>query len=236
MPTMMEIYRNHSYEYDELVSAEDAEHNLKRFLQTEIDWKDKVVVEAGIGTGRLTKMYVDEIKQCIGLDREEHMLDRCKENLLDYESKILVKKLANENLSAVSINAADVFIEGWSFGHTVIEAVKKHSKTVAEVTADLVASAKNIVRKNGKIVLIESEGTNVQEPFQSEPLLQEFYRLLEVEHGFIRHTLRTDYRFATYKEAARIMGFFFGEQMGSEISCSRRQIVPEFTGVWITDS
>ena len=56
MPTMTEIYHNHSFEYDELVSHEDYLGNLPKTLHSIFDFNQKSVIELGVGTGRLTKM------------------------------------------------------------------------------------------------------------------------------------------------------------------------------------
>jgi len=41
--------------------------------------------------------------------------------------------------------------------------------------------------------------------------------------------------FESYKEAARIMGGFFGEKMQRELENQKNKEVKEYTGIWIFD-
>jgi 16S rRNA C1402 N4-methylase RsmH len=120
VPTMNEIYKNYASQYDKLVKAEDYEKNIDRYLINNIEWKDKVVCEAGIGTGRLSKIYIQQIKKLYGFDREAYMLEQCKNNLKDYLEKVYLSIGQNESLTVIQ-EKADIFIEGWSFGHTIVE-------------------------------------------------------------------------------------------------------------------
>ena len=89
---------------------------------------------------------------------------------------------------------------------------------------------------NGMMILIETLGTHVNEPTIPNDLLAEFYRHIEDDYRFTRHVLTTDYRFPNYTEAARIMGFFFGEDMFEQIMNAQQEIIPEFTGIWIKEN
>jgi len=94
MPTMYEIYQNHATEYDELVTAEDHQDNLGKYLRSIINWDDRIVYEAGIGTGRVTGYFLQRIKKCYGFDREEHMLEKCRENHQAYSDKLILARKA----------------------------------------------------------------------------------------------------------------------------------------------
>ncbi|MCP4395727.1 MAG: methyltransferase domain-containing protein [bacterium] len=231
MPEMMEIYKKFAANYDELVTAEDYQENLERFLQKQIDWERKIVYEAGIGTGRVTKIYIDNITRCYGFDREPHMLKTCQDNLCDYQEKLELDRCENSDLKKVS-EKADVFIEGWSFGHTILE----NEENYRDVFKSIYTRVCDIVKMDGKIVLIETLGTNVPEAKPPNVLLEEFYRHIENEYQFTRSVLTTDYRFPDYKEAARIMGFFFEEDMFDHIMTTQKETIPEFTGVWVKEN
>lgn len=53
----------------------------------------------------------------------------------------------------------------------------------------------------------------------------------ENERGFQRRAIRTDYRFDSVAEAARILGFFFGEPMVERVEAAGSERVPECTGL-----
>ena len=225
---MNEIYKKYATQYDNLVKAEDYQKNVDRYLIENIEWKDKVVYEAGIGTGRLTKIYIQHIKKLYGFDREAHMLEQCKNNLDEYIEKVFIN-IGNNVCLPVIEKKAGIFIEGWSFGHTIVENNNDIQSTIDKIIKNI---RRNTTVDSVKII-IETLGTNVNEPKYINNDLKQFYRLIEEEYGFKKTIVKTDYKFDDYREAAQIMGFFFGEEMKREIIKRKREIVPEYTGIWI---
>src|SRR6056297_1055039 len=228
MPTMNEIYKKYALQYDKLVKAEDYQKNINKYLINNIEWKDKVVYEAGIGTGRLTKIYIQQIKKLYGFDREAHMLEQCKNNLDEYLEKVFLNIGNNESLPVVD-EKSDIFIEGWSFGHTIVEKNNDIQSTTERIVNNI---WRNTTVDSVKII-IETLGTNVNEPKYINNDLKQFYRLIEDEYGFKKTIVKTDYKFDNYREAAQIMGSFFGEEMERGIIQRKSEIVPEYTGIWI---
>jgi len=92
------------------------------------------------------------------------------------------------------------------------------------------------LRKGGKSIIIETLGTNVSEPNPPEPILAYYYQSLESQLGYKKHVIQTDYDFTTVEEAARIMGFFFGEKMRTAILTEQLDRIQEFTGIWVKTS
>lgn len=225
---MNEIYKKYAQQYDRLVNAEDHQKRINNFLLNNIDWKQKVVYEAGIGTGRLTKIYIEEIEKLYGFDREAHMLEQCKINLNKYKDKVTLKVGDNENLPVIG-EKADIFVEGWSFGHTIVE----NNGDIKKTTDKLINKIEKNTTTDKTIVIIETLGTNVEKTGFTNNDLNEFYTIIEDEYGFKRTTVKTDYKFNDYREAAEIIGFFFGEELGKEVLNKGSEIVPEYTGIWI---
>jgi len=225
---MTEIYRKYALRYDELVGAEDYEGNLRAVLRRAINWKNKTVYEAGIGTGRVTEMYIRRIRRLYGFDREQHMLDRCTRNLAAYSGRMILACADNYELQPAA-EKADVFIEGWSFGHTVWE----HRDNIDNAIARLIRNIDGTISPAGTAVIIESLGTNTEEVGAMNEALHCFYTALEDEYGFERNTIRTDYRFDSCRRAAKVLGFFFGDEMGKKVLQRGKRVVPEYTGVWI---
>jgi SAM-dependent methyltransferase len=228
MTTMYEIYNSSAREYDELVTHEDYTGNLRAFLRTTIEWNNKSVIEFGVGTGRVTRMYIDQVKAIAGYDRSPHMLQRAAENLSDHPNKATFNVCDNLDIHSLD-GKVDIIIEGWSLGHTVGD----HPETIEETTEYLVSSCASLLNTDGILIFIETLGTNVPVPTEPGIFLPKFYSLLEKKHGFQRSTISTDYKFDSVEEAARIAGFFFGDAMKETILRSQTTIIPEFTGVWI---
>ena len=228
MPSMYEIYDHHADEYDALVSHEDHEGNLRNTLRSRFDWRGAVVVETGIGTGRVTRFYVDLVSQVLGFDRSVHMLEQAARNLAPWVGKLRLGP-AGHGVLPVPDGVADIFMEGWAVGHV---AVDRPDETHA-VVRELIGEAERVTKQNGTIVLIETLGTNTDEPEAPLPVLSDFYRALEERHGFVRDVIRTDYLFDSLDQAEDLCGFFFGEEMRGSVHARGDVIVPEFTGVWV---
>ena len=227
MPTYYDIYNKYIAEYDELVKHEDYQDNLQKTLLSLFDWKNKTVIEAGIGTGRVTSKYIPIVKSVCGLDRAENMLQKAEKNLTQFLEKIEFKVCDNLNLASIK-RKYDVFIEGWAFGHTVSDSPESINNTV-ELLINQVLS---LLNKNGDICFIETLGTNYLQPEPPNNVLSLFYNILEKKHGFNKVIIDTSYRFENNNEAQRIMGFFFGQDMKDSVKNSGKNIIPEWTGLW----
>ena len=247
MPSMYEIYDSDAAGYDRLVNAEDYRGELRTTLRRLVDWRGARVVEAGVGTGRVTRCYVDDARLVEGFDRSQHMLDRARANLARWPDRVRLARAEHLSLP-VADATADVFVEGWAFGHSVVDAAElggsdgpekrrdepgEAAARVGLVAARLVGEAERVVRPGGTIIIAETLGTNVNVPAAPLPALAAFYRLLEGAYGFARETIRTDYRFASCEEAAEVCGFFFGPEMGEAVRVRGEAVVPEFTGVFV---
>ena len=228
MPTMSEIYENFSVQYDELVTREDYEGNLNRFLHEKYDFYNKTIVEYGTGTGRVSALYLEKAAHALCLDRSDHMLLKAKDNLKEYKNKISYELCDNQALPLIK-DTVDFVIEGWSFGHTVIDNFNQLEKTVNQ----LVSNCASILNDDGAMIFIETLGSNVNAPCAPTAELNAFYTELETAHGFKKTILKTDYKFQNYEEAYRVFSFFFGPAMAENIKANKLAIIPEYTGVWI---
>ena len=227
MPDMMEIYQKHAVQYDELVDAEDWQANLWKTLQAVTSWEGKAVIEAGVGTGRVTALYAAAARAIACFDASPHMLERARLRLARFGDT--VSFAVADNLALPRLDGEyDVFIEGWSFGHSIMG----NPGAEEETTTALLAGASRNLRQGGKMILIETLGTCVDAPAAPDPALGRFYERLERDHGFEKRTVRTDYEFPDVEEADRICRFFFGDAMGNEVRRRGERIIPEWTGVW----
>lgn len=225
MNQMFEIYGSQSDTYDELILHEDHEGSLSRFLKGAIAWNNRTVREFGAGTGRVTQLYIGDVRSALVSDSSMHMLDRARTKLHDYRDKMTYELFDNRNIASIQ-NEYDIVIEGWSFGHLVVEDGEKRRDTMEL----LVSAATRMARQ--AVVIIETLGTNVSEPKAPGDILPVFYDYLS-DAGFTKSIIRTDYQFPDYREAARIMGSFFGSAMADNIRTHRRSLIEEYTGVWI---
>jgi SAM-dependent methyltransferase len=227
MPSMAEIYKAHSIEYDELVNHEDYKNNIKKTLNSLFSFKQKTICEYGCGTGRLTKLYIEMANKAYCYDREQHMLDRFKQNLINNMHKISVGTL--DNLSKpIILEGIDIIIEGWSFGHAIVENKDKIEETISTI----VNNCETVLANSGDIIFIETLGSNSTKPRPPSVTLSTFYEILEHKYNFKKEIIETDYKFKNVEEAKRIFTFFFGNEIAKGIEESNSPIIKEYTGIW----
>ena len=224
MSNMFQVYQNYSDLYDELVNHEDYNNNLYKFLSSNIQWENKVVGEFGIGTGRVTKNYIDKAQKLYAYDNSQHMIDKAKVNLSKWADKIEYSILDNSKINSIE-NTFDIIIEGWSFGHLVVQADENINQTIQFLISETTKRAK-------EVIFIETLGTNVETPTAPGEKLTQFYRSL-VESGFKEHIIQTDYKFNNFEEAGNIMGAFFGDSMKNDIIQKQLNVIKEYTGIWV---
>ena len=227
MPTMYEIYDNHSYEYDELVACEDYNKNLSRTLLSQFDFNNKTVIELGVGTGRLTNLYAGKSSQISVFDRSEHMLEKARKNLDAYSEKITYAICDNNAINSIPLKA-DFVMEGWSYGHTVSDISGMESQKIDQ----LISSSLALLNPGGTAIFLETLGTDTDKPVAPSDSLRLFYKTMEEKSGFTRIEIPTDYQFGSVEEASRIMGFFFGPDTGNAIKKRDLTVIKEYTGLW----
>lgn len=80
---MFEVYQSYSDLYDELVNHEDYNNNLYTFLNNNIKLENKFVCEFGVGTGRVTRNYIEKVQKAYLYDNSQHMIDKAKVNYIE---------------------------------------------------------------------------------------------------------------------------------------------------------
>ncbi len=226
MSDQFHIYKYHADKYHALVSSEDREHNLNALLLKHIDFTNKNVIEAGLGTGRLTEMYLHSAAKIWGFDQSQHMLDFASQ-FLGSPSHLELSQEPHEAILDLPIQA-DIFIEGWAFGHWFLSLYPDYEG----VLNDYFNRLYSFLNPTATIILIETLGTFREQAFQNTDL-NIFYDFLEKQHQFQRFEIRTDYQFESLEKATDIMTFFFGESLGQQVKSEGSTRIPEVTGVWI---
>lgn len=222
------IYREHPERYDELVRAEDHEQRLRSALESVCIIAGASVVEAGAGTGRLTRILLDAgADHIVATEVEPAMLDVARRRLADVERRVRYE-VADARALPVATTCADVGIAGWVFGHLR----HWHAGDWRAQIGAAIGELNRVTRPGGTVVIIETLGTGQSEPAAPNEDLADYYRWLETDHGFKRSAVRTDYSFATVEEAARVTGFFFGEAFAARVRDEAWSTVPECTGIW----
>lgn len=221
------VYREQPELYDELVRAEDTDGNLRRTLLEVCEVAGATIVEAGAGTGRLTRLMLQAgATRIVATEIEPAMLAIAKQSLTKYASQ-LECLVADARSLPVADGLADIAMAGWVFGHFRSWMPENWRNEIGTAVSQL----ERVTRAGGTAIIIETLGTGTEAPAPTEGLL-EYYLWLEEERGFTRTTIRTDYLFASVAEAERVTGAFFGQEFAAKVDEQQWQRVPECTGVW----
>jgi SAM-dependent methyltransferase len=226
-----DVYESRAEPYDELVAHEDHQALLPALLD-ELAPGAIDVVEAGAGTGRLTRMLAPRARRIHAFDGSPAMIAVARRHLADAAHVTL--GVATHEALPVEPDVADLAIEGWAFGH----AVSRNAEGWRDEVRAWVTELDRVTRPRGRVVLIETMGTAVATPFEGGHSLEPFDAFVTSTLGFERHVVRTDYAFDSGAEALRVLGFFFGARIEEKLARSSfvregQTIVPEHTAVYV---
>lgn len=101
-----------------------------------------------------------------------------------------------------------------------------------EHAARALGEMSRVARPGARLILFETMGTCTDVAGPPNERLRELYAMLEREHGFSCEVLDTSYAFDSAADAARVMGFFFGEAMAARVLARNNGIVPEWTAAF----
>ena len=227
-PDQRQIYASQAARYERLVAAEDWCGRLLPAIADLVPLAGAQVVEAGAGTGRLTRLLSPCVRQVHAFDRSGHMLQHAREYLLrDCPGNWSLTIADNQDLP-LGNTCADIAIAGWSFGHSTVWNEEGWRVEVERAVGEML----RVLRPGGTALILETLGTGSETPQAPTANLGAFYNWLERERGFARRWLRTDYRFGSMQEARELLGFFFGEEFASQAPLSASCVLPECTGIW----
>ena len=222
------IYRDRAEDYDRLVSAEDADHNLPPALAAIAPPNGATFVDVGAGTGRITRILLaGGARTVIAFDRSAAMLAVATRRLAREPRVRWSVEVADASALPIAANEVDHAIAGWVFGHLRTWTADWR----AAIGAGL-REMERVIRPGGAVIVIETLGTGNEQPAPPTPELAEYYRWLEEEQGMSRTWVRTDYAFADPAAASELTGFFFGPEAAVRARASRSLRLPECTGIW----
>ena len=217
-----ELYREGAEKYQRLVAREDYRSLLIPAVDEICHLSGKSVVELGAGTGRLTLQLASKCLSILGLDIESRMLEVARKRADGVPNCSF--QLGDNRCLPVETGSADLVIEGWSLAQMARWSGDAWQKDLAAALGEM----ERVCRAQGNIVLIETLGTMEITPKRMEEL-QPIFETFELEWGFHRKWVRTDYRFESQEEAFELISFFFGEEMDIRVDSP---VVPECTGIW----
>lgn len=226
MPTQEEIYKTEGDKYEALIAREDYQGNILKALTEITDLENRLVLDLGAGTGRLTCLLVPIVKHIHAFDISEEMLRVCREKLSKTNLSNWKIDVADHRQLPIDDDSANLIVSGWSVSYLAVWNKDSWRSELEKWLTEM----KRVLKPNSYIVLFESLGTGNESPIKLEHL-REFYIWLD-EVGFQNKIIRTDYKFESIQEAEELSRFFFGDELGDKVLKNNWAILPECTGVW----
>jgi ubiquinone/menaquinone biosynthesis C-methylase UbiE len=226
MPTQEEIYKTEGDKYEALIAREDYQGNILKALREITPLEDRLVLDLGAGTGRLTALLAPIVDRIRAFDISEEMLRVCKRKLAASGLNNWQADVADHRQLPVDDHSADLVVSGWSVAYLY----QWHPETWRIELEKWLGEMKRVLKPNSHIVLFESLGTGNESPIRLGHL-KGYYPWLD-EAGFQGKWIRTDYKFKSIEEAEELSRFFFGDELGDKVRRNNWVILPECTGVW----
>lgn len=226
MPTQEEIYKTEGDKYEALIAREDYQGNILKALTEITDLENRLVLDLGAGTGRLTCLLAPHVHSIHAFDISEEMLRVCRDKLSKTKLSNWKVDVADHRQLPVADASVNLVVSGWSVSYLAVW----NPKTWQTELEKWLGEMKRVLTPNSYIVLFESLGTGNESPIKLDHL-KDFYPWLD-KVGFQNKIIRTDYKFESIQEAEELSRFFFGNELGDKVIKNNWVILPECTGVW----
>lgn len=216
-----------------------------RQLAPWMDGRTTAAVDVGCGTGKLTRLLARTCRSVSAFDRSAEVVavaraasaaeaaaGRCADVSFG---------VADARRLPLADGSVDVAVAGWAISylkseHEVWHADGSYGGAWREEVDIALGEMERVLSDGGVAVVLETQGTATEVAQRSGAHL---YAHL-VRRGFEHKVIRTDYRFASKREALRTLSFFFGRGVARRAEGllagvadeGEACIVPECTGVW----
>lgn len=186
--------------YESFSRFEDAGHKAIRSLLKKADFRNKIVLEIGCGSGKYTGEVAKLSKKYYALDNSESLLQIAKAKSKGIQNIEFIHSSAAE--IPLSDNSVDVMFASWAF--PPYDAIDGSVKEVD-----------GVIKSGGHIWLIgnnpdgEFMDMRGNEEKQSEKEGMGWYK----DNGYeLVQVVNSNFDFPTIDEAKRVLGFIFGDK------------------------
>lgn len=197
-------YENNDY-YEIFSIAEDGENKVGSYLEDIC--KDKIVLDAGCGTGKFLKILEEYSKKYIGIDLSAKQLEKAKTKSKKDTSEFICSNLSNINLEN---NQIDLIICSWVLG-TIVD-IDERNKCLNEL--------KRLLKLNGIIILIENDEDSEFEEIRNrtkDTRTRDYNNWILSNEFTIAKQIETYFNFKTYDEAKKCFEVIYGENISNKI-------------------
>lgn len=197
-------YENNDY-YEIFSIAEDGENKVANYLKDIC--KDKIVLDAGCGTGKFLNILEKNSKKYIGIDLSEKQLEKAKVKSKKDTSEFICSNLSNINLDS---NKVDLIVCSWVLG-TIID-IDERNKCLSEL--------KRLLNPNGTIILIENDENSEFEEIRNrtkDTRTRDYNNWILSNQFNIEKQINTYFNFNSYEDAKKSFEVIYGQEISNKI-------------------
>ena len=201
-------YEDNDY-YEIFSIAEDGENKVSNYLKNIC--KDKIVLDAGCGTGKFLNVLEEGSQEYIGIDLSEKQLEKAKVKSKKDTSEFICSNLSNINLES---NKVDLIICSWVLG-TIID-ITERNKCISEL--------KRLLKSNGMIILIENDEDSEFEEIRNrtkDSRTRDYNNWILANNFTIDKQIDTYFNFNYYNEAKKSFEVIYGPEISKKIKNNR---------------
>lgn len=195
--------------YEMFSIAEDAENKVAEYLKDIC--KDKIVLDAGCGTGKFLNILEENSKKYIGIDLSDKQLEKAKIKSKKNTSEFICSNLSNINLKDKSV---DLIVSSWVLG--TVTNLDERNKCLSEL--------KRILKSNGMIILIENdEGSEFEELRErtKDSRTKDYNNWILSNNFSIENRIDTFFLFDNLEQAKKCFNVIYGDTVSSRIKDKR---------------
>lgn len=197
-------YEDNDY-YEIFSIAEDGENKVANYLEALVN--NKIVLDAGCGTGKFLPILESTSAKYIGVDLSSSQLEKAKA-----KSKKESSLFINASLASIPLedNSIDLIISTWVLG--TITDLTEREKCLTEL--------KRVLKPNGQIILVENAENSEFEEIRNRTNdnRTKDYNTWILENGFITEKeLDTYFFFNSLEEAKKCFEVIYGKTISNKI-------------------
>lgn len=201
-------YENNDY-YETFSIAEDGENKVANYLKGIC--KDKIVLDAGCGTGKFLNILEKDSQKYIGIDLSEKQLDKAKSKSKKETSEFVCSNLSNINLKSDKV---DLIVCSWVLG-TIID-LDERNKCIDEL--------KRLLKSNGTIILIENDENSEFEEIRNrtkDNRTRDYNNWVLSKDFTIDKQIDTYFNFNSLDEAKNSFEVIYGSEISNKIKSNK---------------
>ncbi len=197
-------YEDNDY-YEKFSQAEDAENKVAYYLNNIS--KNKVVLDAGCGTGKFLNVLETNAKRYIGIDLSKNQLAKAKLKSLNNYSQFICSNLTKIPLED---NSVDLIVSTWVLG--TITDINERNKVLNEFM--------RVLNNTGSIILVENASGSEFEIIRGrdkDNRTKDYNNWIIHNNFLLEQEIDTYFAFNTIEEAIECFKTIYGDEVAIKI-------------------